>query len=82
MPVREFRSVAEMNRPHWRDLGDPQLLEAIAAPWTAGAATVGHRFPPGVYRHRSIESLNALTEEWALANVRAFHATRTPALPR
>jgi len=58
------------------------LLEAIAALWTAGAATVGHRFPPGVYRHRSIESLNALTERMGAGERRAFHATRTPALPR
>jgi hypothetical protein len=79
MPIRRFRMVAEMERPLWREPGDPALFKAIAALWAAGAATVGHRFPPGVYRHRSIEDLNALTRQWADANFRAFHAARRSA---
>ena len=82
MPVRRFRSVAEMEQPNWREPGDPDLYRAIAALLATGRATVGLRFPPGVYRHRSIESLNALTEEWAQANFRAYHAARTPAPPQ
>jgi hypothetical protein len=77
MPVRRFRSVAEMKKPYWREPGDPELFEVIAALWAAGAAIVGHRFPPGVYPHRTVESLDALTEEWARANFRAFQAART-----
>ena len=82
MPVRRFRSVEEMNQPHWREPGDPELYDAIASLWAFGARTVGHRFPPGVYKHRSIESLNARTEEWADANFRAFHARRGPGAVR
>lgn len=76
MPVRRFRSVADMEQPHWREPGDPELFKAIAALWTTGARTVGLRFPPGVYRHRTIEALNAQTEDWAQANFRAFQASR------
>jgi hypothetical protein len=50
MPVRKFRSVEEMEGPH---------------------------FPPGVYRHRSIEAMNAHQEEWDAANF-AAHRARVP----
>ena len=30
MPVRKFRTIEEMNVPHWRDAGDPDLIRAIA----------------------------------------------------
>lgn len=76
MPVRRFRNVADMNQPTWREPGDPDLYDAIIRLWALGHATAEFRFPPGVYRHRSIESLGALTNEWALANFRAFHAVR------
>lgn len=77
MPVYRFRSVEEMERPHWRAPGDPALFRAIASLWATGQRTVAPRFPPGVYRHRSIESANALAEAWAVANFRAFHRLRT-----
>lgn len=77
MPVHRFRSVADMEQPHWREPGDPELFEAIAALWATGARTVGLRFPPGVYRHRTIDDLNAQTEAWAQANFRAFQASRS-----
>ena len=82
MPVRRFRSVAEMEQPLWREPGDPELLQVIAALWATGASTVRPRFPPGVHRHRSIESLDAQTEAWAQANFRAFHHARTPSPSR
>ena len=82
MGVRKFRSIEEMGQPVWRTPGDPALAQAIAATWAFGAAVVGLRFPPGVYRHRTIESLDARTEAWAQENFRAFHAARTPDPPR
>ena len=33
MPVRKFRTIEEMNVPHWRDVGDPDLMRAIADLW-------------------------------------------------
>jgi hypothetical protein len=76
MPVRRFRSADEMNQPHWREPGDPALFRAIEAVWSFGRRTGAHRFPPGVYKHRTTESLNALTEAWAAANFDAFQRGR------
>ena len=67
MPVRKFRGVADMERSKWRQPGDPDLFRAIAAVWEFGRRSRPRRFPPGVYRHRSIEELNADTERWLSA---------------
>lgn len=76
MTVRKFRSVEEMNQDRWRHPGDPELYRAIADVWALGARTGIHRFPPGVYRHRTIEDLNRLTESWQAANFEAFQELR------
>jgi predicted nucleotidyltransferase len=64
MPVRRFRSVDQMNQPHWREPGDPDLYRTIARVWTFGQRTGRRRFPPGVHRHRSIEELDLQTARW------------------
>jgi hypothetical protein len=66
MPVRRFRSIEEMEGPRWREPGDPRLYEAIARVWEFGRRTTRRRFPPGVYRHRSMRDLNAQTDAWSL----------------
>jgi hypothetical protein len=71
MPVRKFRSVEEMERPHWREPGDPSLYRTMARLWAFGQRTAAYRFPPGVYRHRSVEELNAQTAVWSAERVRA-----------
>jgi|BarGraNGADG00312_1021997.scaffolds.fasta_scaffold158442_2 hypothetical protein len=76
MPVHRFRSADEMNQPRWREPGDPELHRAIASLWSFGQRTVVRRFPPGVYKHRSIENLNEQTEKWAVANFETFQRTR------
>jgi hypothetical protein len=77
MPVRRFRSVEDMkHEAHWRAAGTPELWQAIARVWGLGRRTASRRFPPGVYRHPSIESLDALSEQWAEAQFREFQQTR------
>ncbi|MBI2837358.1 MAG: hypothetical protein HYX75_03535 [Acidobacteria bacterium] len=71
MPVRKLRRGEEMPEP-WLDRGDPKLYGAIAGVWSFGDRWGSPRFPPGVYKHRSLESMNRLSEEWAEANFRAF----------
>jgi hypothetical protein len=66
MPVRKFRSVEDMERAKWRAPGDPELFRAIATVWEFGRRSGKRRFPPGVYRHRSIADLNAQTERWQI----------------
>jgi hypothetical protein len=60
MPVRKFRDVSEMEDTLWREPGDPELLRAIASVWDFAARTCPRHFPPGVYRHHSIEEAKAL----------------------
>ena len=67
MPVRKFRSADEMNRPQWREPGDPDLYRAIARVWAFGRRTNRRHFPPGVHRHRSLDELNAQTEREAFS---------------
>lgn len=69
MPVFKFRSVEEMNTPHWRKPGDADLYRAMAGLWDLGARTQRRRFPPGVHRHRSIEELDAAVERWQQEHV-------------
>jgi hypothetical protein len=53
-----------MERSKWRRPGDPDLYRAIASVWDFGRRSRPRRFPPGVYRHRSMSDLNAQTEQW------------------
>ncbi len=73
MPVRKFRRVEDMPAP-WRDPGDPILYRAIAGVWDLGDRWTTPRFPPGVYKHRSMQEMNRLDEEWAAANFQAYRA--------
>lgn len=66
MGVRKFRGIEDMEREKWRQPGDPTLYRVIARLWEFGRRTGDRRFPPGVYRHRSIADLNAQTERWQL----------------
>jgi len=71
MPVKKFRALQDMKQGGWRTPGDPDLCLAIARLWAFGRRSGRRRFPPGVFRHRSVEELNALSDEWSAAN---FHA--------
>lgn len=77
MPVKKFRRVSEMEGNVWYEPGDPRLFDAIRGVWTLAARTTKPRFPPGVYKHRSIESADELRQAWDLANFEAFHARRS-----
>ena len=72
MPVRKFRSLEEMEDALWREPG-PSLWQAIRRIWDFARRTTRLRFPPGVYRHRSVEDAKALRERWDEENFRAYH---------
>lgn len=75
MPVRRFRSLQEMEDSLWREPGAP-LWAAIRGVWAFGARVGNQRFPPGVYKHRSIEAAKALREQWDDTNFRRFRDSR------
>jgi hypothetical protein len=60
----------------WREPGDQGLFRAMESVWDFAERTCPRRFPPGVYKHRSIEEAQALAEVWDEANFRALLARR------
>lgn len=76
MPVRKFRSIEDMKAARGYERTDPRLSRIIEGLWDFGRKTARLRFPPGVYRYRNVEEMNARTAEWAEENFRAFRARR------
>ena len=72
MPVLKFRTLSEMDAANWRRSDDPALPTVIARVWAFADRTCPRRFPPGSYRHRTMEAARAQREEWENANFRAF----------
>ena len=72
MPIKKFRSVEEMEGNTWHEPGSPELFRAIEEVWNFAEQTLKPYFPPGVYKHRSIEEAEALREEWEKANFEAY----------
>ena len=72
MSIRKFRSVEEMDGYRWYEPGDPVLYRAIRRVWELGYRTIRPRFPAGVHKHRTVESMNALQQSWADSNFAAY----------
>ena len=70
MPVGKFRSVQEMEDTHWRRPGDPALWRALEGVWDFAARTCPRHFPPGVYKHRSIDEAQQLRDHWEEVHIR------------
>ena len=81
MPVKKYRDVSEMEGNTWHDPGDPRLFYAIRAVWKLAARTTRPSFPPGGYKHQTIELANRLQQAWDQANFEAFHARRRERAP-
>lgn len=65
MPIQKFRSVADVPPPPRRTPGDPALYRAIAGAWELSRRLrPERRFPAGIHRHKSIESMNRQREAW------------------
>lgn len=76
MPIRKYRDVSEMEGNTWREPGSPELFRAIRAIWDFAERTTKRRFPPGVYKHRSIEDAQKLREKWEADSFAEFQARR------
>lgn len=63
MPVRKFRSVADMNQPIWGQPGDPALYRPMAALWDTGRRLQTRRFTPGVYRFLDVGELESAADD-------------------
>ncbi len=70
MPIKKFRDIAEMKRTAFRP-GSPELVAAVRYIWSLSDLICPLRFPPGVYKHRSIEAAESLRRQWQTVNVQA-----------
>jgi hypothetical protein len=77
MPVRKFRSLQELEDAVWRSPGDPALFRVIEETWSFSDILCPQEFPPGVYRHRSVQEAQELRERWEEANFRRFVARKS-----
>ncbi len=76
MPVRKYRKIEEMEGNTWREPDDPELFPAIRSTWDFAQRTLQPYFPPGVYKHRSVEELWEQEEKWRQANFERHQARR------
>lgn len=76
MPIRKFRGPEGMEDSLWYEPGSPELARAIRRVWDFARRTCPRKFPPGVYRHRTIEEAQALREQWEAANFEEFWRRR------
>jgi len=64
MPVRKFRSVADMPPPHPLPPLDPHNLNLACDLSTTAAHLRPLRFPAGVHKHRSLTEAQRLRRSW------------------
>jgi hypothetical protein len=69
MPVRKFRSVAEMPSAAMRATLDPDNLRLACDLSEVGVRLAPRRFPPGLHRFSSVVAARAQREEWERSTV-------------
>lgn len=78
MPVIKFTSVEQAERTTWLAPTDPRLWSMIDACWRLAATLAPPAFPPGVYKHRSIEDANRQTARWQSEAMDRARSRRRP----
>ncbi|HEV7510005.1 MAG TPA: hypothetical protein VGS07_34350 [Thermoanaerobaculia bacterium] len=76
MPIKKIRDLQEMEDSLWYEPGDPALWRAIEAAWKFAEQTCPQRFPPGVYKHRTLEDAQRQRDLWEEQNFKAFWERR------
>ena len=66
MPVRKFRDMQSMKAPRWYEAGSPELTAAMAAIWDVALRTSKRHYPPGVYKHHTIEEMQEVQAAWII----------------
>jgi hypothetical protein len=69
VPIRKLAHLPEHDDSVWLDPNDPTLIPTIVAVWERSRRLSPPCFPPGVYKHASIEAANRMTERWERAAV-------------
>jgi hypothetical protein len=81
MGVTRFRDIAEMKRSRPRPVG-AERFAVWRHIWLVSDRICPLSFPPGVYKHKSIEDAEALRRQWERANFLAHRKRMSgPKLP-
>ncbi|MBW2736870.1 MAG: hypothetical protein JRH20_31180 [Deltaproteobacteria bacterium] len=67
MPIRKLRDLREAEEATWCDPEDPRLVHRIRAVWQLAALLAPKRYPPGVYKYRSIAEASEQAARWEKA---------------
>jgi hypothetical protein len=79
VPIRKLARLPDDDDSVWLAPDDPRLLATIFAVWERSRRLSPPSFPPGVYKHASIEAANRMTERWEQAAIeRASSRRRAP----
>jgi hypothetical protein len=64
VPLRKFRSVAEMPSAAWREPLDPRNLKLACELSALATRLRPRRFSPGLHKYRSVEEAARCRERW------------------
>jgi len=81
MGVKKFRDVSAMKRSRL-GRGSPEHFAAWRHAWAVSDHMCPLAFPPGTYKHRSIEDAEKLRRQWERANFLAHRARMAANKPR
>jgi hypothetical protein len=70
MPIYKFRSLQESEDTLFQNPDDPELLSRIRSLWQFSARLFPRKFPPGVYKYRSIEEANKQKDAWNIQAIK------------
>lgn len=76
MPVKKFRSVAEMPRVLPCEPLSEELIGRIARLWSRASAMSPRVYPRGVFKFRSLEEAQAARDQVTESNVRRLEQER------
>lgn len=68
MPIRKYRSVADMPSALYRAPLDPRNLELVCDLSEAALRLSPRRFPPGIHRYNSVSEAASRRELWERTN--------------
>ena len=78
MAVRKLACLPDYDDTVWLDPADPNLIPTIVAVWERSRRLCPPSFPPGIYKHASIEEANRMTERWEREAVERARVAGTP----
>jgi len=81
MPLRKYRSVAEMPSPIWSERLDPENLRRAFDVSALAGRLHPRRFPAGLHKYRSIEDASEARGGWEMHAAAPSERSQTASSP-